>query len=96
MEDLFSQMSILTAISAVLGLIIGASGVGMKVREIIIKVRKAVDYYKSAIHPDSDGGEELTDAEKERIAEKTVNIIETAIEQYGDTLVGKLLGLKQK
>lgn len=86
---------IVGAISSLMGLVLGAGYVGGKLKAILLEVREVIEEYKKAVSADSEGGKEVTDAEKAKIAERLISIMDKAVEKYGHSLVGKLLGLSK-
>jgi len=84
---------IYTALSAFVGLLIGAGFIGAKVKSILAEVKEAVDSHKRALSPDSPGGADVTPEERAKTAEESLDVIEEVVQQYGNTLIGKIIGL---
>lgn len=91
--ELLTTEIIITTVSSLLGLFLGGAYVGSKLKAIIGQIKEAVDSYKTALSPNSPGGTELTEEERRQVAEESLDVIEETVDQYGDTLVGRILGL---
>lgn len=84
LADLFTLQNILIIIAAVLTIILGA--VGRKWKPVVEELMDVSDEAKQALDPNSPGGENITEAERQELAKEFVDVIVAVLGALGGPL----------
>ena len=78
----------------ILGLIIASAAT--QVRLVLEKVEAILTLYAKFTHPDSEDGEKLSEAEKQRLFELFLRELRALLNDFGSGVIAKIGGLLQK
>lgn len=80
-QPYLSAGGIVGLIAIVLGLVAAKTGL-----DFLVDIREAIESYQQAKHPDSPGGQRVTDAERAAIEKEFSEAMEKIWSKYRDTL----------